>query len=83
MTDKNVFEAIMTLAIKEETGMMMDTLSSVMKYGTVTLNADANGQVYYQAPIAMILENDIPNEDIYKIRYNGWEINGDFIIKRL
>jgi len=83
MTDKNLFEAIMTLDDLPKDDRLLTTLATVMKYGKVELKSDDKGQVYYQMHINELLEKDIPQEDIYKIRGNGWKIQGDLIVKYL
>lgn len=81
MTDRNLFEAIITLPSDDST-MLFESLKLIREYNTdVQLFSNEKGEVFYKANVNTLLENNITEEDITLLKNGSWKLSEDSIIK--
>lgn len=83
MTDRNIFEANITLP-SDNTTRLLEGLTTLRKYyNDVKLLSNDKGRVYYSVPINDLLEKDITEEDIKLLRNGSWVMDDDNLIKEM
>lgn len=81
MTDRNIFDAIITLP-SDNSIMLLESLSIIRKYTpNIELLANDEGKIYYKVLINDLLEKDITEDDITKLKNASWKMNNEYLIK--
>lgn len=81
MTDRNIFDAIITLP-SDNSIMLLESLGIIRKYTpNIELLANDEGKVYYKVLINSLLEKDITEDDITKLKNASWKMNNEYLIK--
>lgn len=81
MTDRNIFEAIITLP-SDNSIMLLESLVIIRKYtSNIELLTNSDGRVFYKVLINSLLEKDITEDDITKLKNSSWKIENEFLTK--
>ena len=79
MTDRNIFDAIITLPSNNSV-MLLESLSIINQYtNKIQLETNDKGKIWYSVNVDLLLEKDIDNESIEKLRNSGWTIDGNLL----
>ena len=84
MTDKNLFEAIITLPSDGTTNLIQGLKTIRNACGeSPLLYSSSEGEITYSIALNKLLESDITEEAITTLRNGDWKIKGETLIKIL
>lgn len=86
--DRNTFNAIMNTVGIENTDTDSVVNSIVQKYGILGLGMRHNDETdqyeyFYKAKVQELMDNGVTEEDLEKIRKNGWVLGDNDIIYKV
>lgn len=86
--DRNTFNAIMNTVGIENTDTDSVVNSILYKYGTIGLGMRYNDKTdeceyFYKAKVQELMDNGVTEEDLEKIRKNGWALGDNDIIYKV